>query len=117
MIVYLGGSKGVWRKEVEKAFPKWVCINPFDGDQRSLATFTVWDLECIECSDIILFLINYPVYTGSCLEAGFAYAKGKPIYLVWNLKNERIDPMLLGVSYRVFLDLNSAIKYLKRKYK
>lgn len=117
MIVYLGGSKGTWRKKVKEAFPNWSCINPFDGDQRSLATFTSGDLESIESSDIIVFLINYPFYTGACLEAGFAFAKNKPIYLIWKLKDGRMDSMLLGVSYAVFLDLDSAIKYLKRKYK
>jgi len=76
-------------------------------------TYTFEDLSAIESSDVAFFYINYPVYTGSCVEAGFAFANGKPIILVFELKGS-IDSLLLGVSKKVFTDLGTAMRWFKK---
>jgi len=111
--IYLAGSKGPWRDNFKALFPKIDFIVPFkDSKQDALIYFVSEDLEAIKKSDMMIIYINYPIYTGVCVEAGYAFALGKEIWLIWDLKG-RIEPFLLGISSKIFTDLNSATKRLK----
>lgn len=112
--VYLGGSRGNWREIFQKLNPDVECYDPFKHSrQTALKDFATDDLRAIEDSDVVFFLINYPVFTGACVEAGYAYALGKPIVLVYDLKGY-IDPLLLAVSRKIFTDFNTALEWFKR---
>lgn len=112
--VYLGGSRGKWRSYFAKMFPECECYNPFThSKQTALMDFAKEDLEAIKNSDVIFLYINYRVYTGACVEAGYAYALGKPVVLVFCLKGY-IDPLLLGVSRKVFTDIESAMEWFHK---
>lgn len=111
--VYLGGSRGDWREKFAKENPDVECYDPFKHKQESLMDFSKNDLSQIENSDVVFFYINYHVYTGACVEAGYAYAREVPIVLVFALKGY-IDPLLLGVSRKVFTDLESGIEWFKK---
>lgn len=117
--IYLGGSRGKWREKFRKEISDLECYDPFlQSKQLNLASFTKEDLEVIKNSDIVFFCINYPIYTGACVEAGYAHALGKEIILVFLLKGYT-DPLLLGISRKVFTDFDIALKwfknYIKRK--
>jgi len=112
--VYLGGSRGDWRERFIKENPDCLCYDPFKHTpQTALMNYAKIDLDAIKDSDIVFFYINDHVYSGACVEAGYASALGKPIILVFNLKGY-IDPLLLGVSHKVFTDLDSAIEWFKK---
>jgi len=113
-VVYLAGSKGDWRKKFEEAFPDVDFINPFSkSKQNCIASFVLEDLKYVKEADLLIIYIGYPVYTGACLEAGFAYALGIPIITIWALERGRIEPFLIGVAAKVFADVDSAIERLK----
>ena len=116
--VYLGGCKGDWREKVKEALPKeFEYFDPFKhSDQNAIIEFVKQDLEAIRRSDLVIFHIGYRIFTGACVEAGYAYALGKPIILIFTLEG-RVDPMLLGISQRVFTNLDSAIERLSKLYK
>jgi len=116
MKVYLGGTKGIWRKLFKRRFPKWICYDPFEqSDQTCVASFTTQDLKVVKESDIVFFVINYGYFEGSCVEAGYAFALGKPIFLVFLLKT-KLPSMFVGISKRVFVDFDEALEYLERRY-
>jgi len=116
MRVYLGGSKGAWRIKFMRRFPQWECYNPFkDSTQSCLAGFTIEDLNAIDECDLIVFYIDYPEHRGSCLEGGYAFAKGKPIITIW-LHKGMAPSMLLGVSRRVSTSFEEAMKWIEKKY-
>jgi len=111
--VYLGGCKGNWREKFIEENPDCLCYDPFrHSPQGALMIFTKADLDAIKDSDVVVFYIAYHIYTGACLEAGYAHALGKPIVLIFTLKGY-IDPLLLGVSRKVFTDLDLAIEWFK----
>ena len=113
-VVYLGGCQGRWRDKVKEELPDVYCVDPFkDCNQTAIYTFVSKDLAAIEGSDACLFLINYEVYSGACVEIGYAAALGKPIILVYLLRG-RVDPMMIGVSRGVYTDLEPAIEKLRR---
>lgn len=116
--IYAGGSYIKWKKKWIKLLEGAELYHPFvQSRQDCLAGFTLDDLKAIDKCDLVLFIINYPVHTGSCLEAGYAFAKGKPIIIIWLLKGKiPIAPMLLGVSYNVFTNLEAGLKYIKRRF-
>jgi len=112
--VYLGGSKGTWRRKFAKENQDCECYDPFKhSKQTALVSFTQKDLQAVKETDVLFIYINYKIYTGSCIEAGFAFARGIPIILVFELKGY-IDPLLLGISRKVFTDLDSAIDWFKK---
>lgn len=112
--IYLGGSRGNWREIFQRLNPDVECYDPFKHSrQRALIDFGSDDFWAIRDSDIVFLLINYPVFTGACIEAGYAYALGKPIILVFELKGY-IEPLLLGVSRKIFTDFNSALEWFKK---
>ena len=114
MRVYLGGCKGDWRIRFKQALPEFECYDPFKhSNQQAISTFVWQDLEAIKASDMVIFYIDYPRFTGACVEAGYAFALNKPIILVYTLRG-RVDEMLLGVSKKVFTDLDSAIERFKK---
>lgn len=116
MRVYLGGSKGNWRAKFKRRFPNWECYDPFkESRQGCLAEFTLDDLEAIRKSKLVFFLINYRTHTGSCIEAGYAYASHKPIVTVWLLEG-RIEPMFCGISLRLFTDFKKALDWVSYNY-
>jgi len=116
MKVYLGGSMGNWRKKFRKKFPQWDYYDPFkDSNQSCLAGFTVDDLNAIDDCDLVIFYIDYPDHRGSCVEAGYAFAKGKKIITIW-LHKGMAPSMLFGVSRRIFTDFEEAIKWMEKRY-
>lgn len=116
MKIYLGGSRGNWRENLKNHLkaedPTIEFLEPFKVSKLALMDYTRDDLDAIKESDLVFFHINYHIYTGGCLEAGYAYALKKPIILVFNHAGY-IDPMLLAVSRKVFTDIESAIKWFK----
>jgi nucleoside 2-deoxyribosyltransferase len=110
--LYLAGSRGDWREKV-KADPRFKTFSPFNAD-TNLAQFTVQDLAYVDKADTVLIYISYPVYGGACVEAGYASAKGKPVILVWKLDDERVEPLLLGVSRGVYTSLDKALDFICR---
>ena len=116
MRVYLGGCKGNWRSKFRKRFPKWKCYDPFKESRQScLAAFTLDDLRAIERSDFVFFFINYKTFTGSCIEAGYAFASNKPIVLVFLLKG-RVPPMFAAISLRVFTEFKDALDWVEGRF-
>lgn len=116
--IYAGGSYIKWKKEWVELLEGAKLYHPFtQSRQDCLAGFTLEDLEAVDKCDLILFIINYPVYACSCLEAGYAFAKGKPIIVIWLLNEEiALPPMLVGVAYNVFTNLEAGLKYIKRRF-
>jgi len=116
MKIYLAGCRGKWREIIKSHFdPKDSTIEflePFGNKKQAIVDYVKEDLEYVEQSDIIFMLLSYHVYTGACVEAGYAYALGKPVILVFAQKGY-IDPLLLAVSRKVFTDLDSAIDWFK----
>ncbi|MHC4748421.1 MAG: hypothetical protein ACYTFW_00970 [Planctomycetota bacterium] len=114
--LYLGGCKGTWRSLFIKELPEWFHYDPFSiSKQECLADFVHDDIhQGIDASDAVVIYINYERYTGSCVEAGYAYAKGKPVILIWKLRG-RIDSMLIGVSKYVFNHLQTAIDFIRER--
>lgn len=116
MKIYLAGCKGIWRMKFRDALPGVEFIDPFkDSNQRSLATFTIDDLKAVEEADMIVVYIGYPVYTGACIETGYAHALGRPIWLIWELRKGRMEPMLFGIAKKIFSDVDTAIERLKKE--
>jgi nucleoside 2-deoxyribosyltransferase len=112
MKVYLGGSKGEWRKHLMQEY-NMEFYDPFSDSQRSILEFTQKDLEEIRNSDVIFVVINYPVYTSACAEIGYAFAFKKPVILVFLLK-DFIDPMIMVMSRKVFTDYEKAVDWLSK---
>jgi nucleoside 2-deoxyribosyltransferase len=108
--VYLGGSKGEWRKKLMQEY-NMNFYDPFSDSQHSILEFTKKDLEEIRNSDVIFVVIDYPVYTSVCAEIGYAFAFNKPIILVFLLK-DFIDPMIMVMSRKVFTDYEKAVNWL-----
>lgn len=116
--IYAGGSYIQWKKQWKKLLEGAELYEPFlQSRQNCLASFTLDDLNAIDECDLILFIINYPVYSCSCIEAGYAFARGKPIITIWLLKNkEQIPPLLLGLSYSVFTDVEAGLNYIRTRF-
>lgn len=116
MRVYLGGCKGDWRHKFKRRFPKWECYDPFkDSRQSCLAEFTLDDLEAIRKSNLVFFVLNYKYFTGSCIEAGYAFALKKPVVLVFLLQG-RLPPMFAAISLRVFTDFKQALDWVGGRF-
>jgi len=111
MKIYLGGCRGKWREKIQ-AIPGVEGIDPFKGKEYALMDFTREDLDAIKESDMVIFHLTYHIFTGACVEAGYAYALKKPIILIFGQKGY-IEPLLLAVSRKVFTDIDSAIEWLK----
>lgn len=114
--VYLGGCLGNWRKDLEAKCPEVEFLDPFSFNQTRMAEFVSKDLELIKNADACLFLIQYKVYSGACVEIGFASALGKPIIIVFKLE-DRVDPMMIGCSTGFYTDIEPAIEKLRRVLK
>jgi len=114
MIIYLAGCKGSWREKFKEVFPEIIFIDPFvDSKQSTLVDFVKEDLEYIRKADIIIGYVGYPVYTGLSVEIGYAAALGKPIIIIWKLRTGRVEPLIVGLAQKIFVDVDSAIDRLR----
>lgn len=119
MLVYLAGGKSEWRQQVVDAFkprPYGLSfIDPFkDSRQDCIARFTEDDLVHVGACDLLFAYIDYPVYTGTALEFGYARALNKTILYTCTLP--RIDSMMVGVADAAFTDLTTAIEFMRDRY-
>ena len=118
MIVYLAGCKGTWREKFKSTFPNTQFIDPFvDSRQSTLVDFVKEDLEYIKKADLIIGYVGYSIYTGLSVEIGYAAALGKPIIIIWELRKGRVEPLIIGLAQKIFVDVDSAIDRLKGELK
>lgn len=96
-------------------------FNPFtDGRQGVIYQFVNDDLEAIRNSEVVFAVVDYHVYSGLAAEVGFAHALGIPIVLVWDVSSKyvpkRMDSFVVGCSTAVFIDVDEAAAFTKRRY-
>lgn len=117
--IYLGGSKGEWRKTLTDKFGDiFKFYNPFtDSSNNGIYAFTTDNLTAIDDCDVVLFYINYHRYGGGCVEAGYARAKGKPILLIFDVETERIEPELIAVANIVSTNFEETVKAFEKQIK
>ncbi len=121
--VYLaGGISQAWRKRVSR---KWrglaKTFDPFtDSRQGAVYEFTNDDLEAVRDSDLVFAVVDYHVYTGLAAEVGFAHALGIPVILVWDVSSpttpKRVETFITACSAALFVDVDEAAEFTKRRY-
>ncbi len=117
MKLYLcGGMKGTWQDAVIAALPHVEFLDPRSHRLRDEIAYTAWDLAAIDECDVVLAVMtaDNPSGFGLHLEIGYAYAKGKPIYLICDDLGERMRYFGMARACSTQLDtLVDAIDLLK----
>lgn len=112
--IYLAGGKGLWRDPLASRWHMHDLIDPFkDSRQGSLYQFTNDDLAHVDRADFVFAFVDYPSYTGTALEFGYAHALGKPIYYATSLP--RVDSMMAAVASYVFTSLDAAVAFVEER--
>ena len=116
--IYLaGGFRSGWQEKFKRDLAGYEFFDPSVHQIQEPREYTDWDLNAVQCCDIVLGNMesSNPGGYSLALEMGFAKALNKKIYFV----DQIIDPnvsryfeMVRQISHRVFIDLESAIEYL-----
>ena len=119
-VVYLaGGFKSRWQTTVMEQLPGYLFLDPSQHNIQDAAEYTRWDLDAVRSSDIVLGYMEStnPGGYSLALEIGFAYALGKTIILVDEIKDpvvSRYFDMVRQCSGYVFISLGQAIDHLRK---
>jgi len=119
--VYLaGGLHSGWQDHIMGTVPRFIFYDPRTHQLQKPREYTLWDLEAIRKSDIVLayFEITNPAGYALALELGFAKALGKRIILIdeQSPTNEQIRRhlgMLRVVADISFETFEEGLNYLK----
>lgn len=118
-VIYLtGGFKSGWQAKVMNQLPGYEFLDPSHHNILDAAEYTLWDLDAIRASDIVLGYME-PTNPGGyslALEIGFAHALGKTVLLVDEIKDPTVShyfEMVRQCSDRVFTTMAQAVYYLR----
>lgn len=116
MQVYLaGGTSKEWRERLEARWTGAEVVNPFrDSRQGAIYQFVADDLRYVHDSSLVFALCDYPQYTGTAAEFGYAHALGVPIIYTTTLP--RVDSFLAAMSIAVFTDVEAAAEFAERRF-
>jgi nucleoside 2-deoxyribosyltransferase len=118
-VIYLaGGFKSGWQAGVIEQLPGYEFLDPSQHNIQDAAEYTRWDLDAVRASDILLGYMEStnPGGYSLALEIGFAYALGKAVVLVDEIKDPTVSryfEMVRQCSGRVFTTLAQAVDYLR----
>lgn len=114
-IYMAGGFYGDWRQRIYKAlptdlFPDIIWLSPEDNNQQACLTFVTDDLAAIDRSDLVVAYLHEGHHLrGTAAEIGYAFAKGKPVYLI--LDSHVPDMFLVGLAKRVFIGIDAFLEW------
>lgn len=117
--VYLAGGK--WDREqvlTALSMAGWETYDPFTlSRQDAVYEFVNDDLFAIANSELVFCVIDYPRYTGSAVEIGYARARGIPVVLVWAPgAGERIDMFVASCAEAVFTDVGAGLDWVLERH-
>jgi nucleoside 2-deoxyribosyltransferase len=113
MIIYLaGGMHTDWQDRIMSAAPEHEYYDPRSHGLSDPVDYTNWDLTHIANSSLVVAYLeeDNPGGANTALEVGYAYALGKPIFLV-DEKQDRYFSMMrvLSMNFPTFERLISAL--------
>jgi nucleoside 2-deoxyribosyltransferase len=121
MIVYLaGGMYNDWRTRVKKYCPQFTYLDPMEHDLKNAQEYTIWDLLAVRNADLIFAHQDSenPAGYGTNLELGYAFALGKFIIFVNEMKEEDERHPWFGMAESVsnvaFYEMEPALELLSR---
>ena len=110
-IYMAGGFYGDWRQRIRVAlsadlFPDVIWLSPETNNQQACLTFVSGDLKGIDGCDLVVAYLHERHYLrGTAAEIGYAFARGKPVYLI--LDSKVPDMFLVGLAKRVFIGIGT----------